>query len=428
MCGDIVNLADRALADRHTEILLVRDCKDCGGLNGAIVIVRSARELPAPGCCSGTPALRLALICHPSPDACQMLDSLPGEFDDFLCCPFHELEFTARLRRSLRKQSAPPLRLDHLIGESPVFLKAVERIGVVARSTATVLIEGETGVGKELFARAVHYNGPRADRPFVPINCSALPDELFENELFGHVRGAFTGAIGSEGGLLGEARGGSLFLDEVDMLSPSSQAKLLRFLQGHEYRPLGSAKALFSDARIIAASNADLRALVLARQFREDLYHRLNVLPLSIPPLRERPGDIPLLATHFAVRYVSQYGKAPMAFSREALSKLMAYPWPGNVRELECMVHRAVVFSSSSLVLEESAFDMQVAPGPSPNSAGSKDEAMRAFERRYLMNLLAEHRGNLSHSAAVSGKDRRTLQRLLRKHGIERLMFRESKE
>ena len=182
------------------------------------------------------------------------------------------------------------------------------------------------------------------------MNCSALPDHLFENELFGHAKGAYTDASTSEGGLLREADGGTLFLDEVDMLSPSAQAKLLRFLQDREYRPLGSSKSLSADARVISATNANLRELVSQRQFREDLFHRLNVLSFEVPALRSRISDIPLLADHFLMRFAAQYKRPPIQLSRGAVRKLLDYGWPGNVRELEGILHRSVVFVTSNMV------------------------------------------------------------------------------
>jgi two-component system response regulator GlrR len=391
-------------------------------LCGATVILRYPGGRVPEGISKPRQSTLLALVCRPPSSAEQLLEVLPSDLDDFLCCPCEERDFSARLRRLMLKRSSA-LRLDQLIGRSPAFLEALERIGPVAHSYAPVLLEGETGVGKELFARAIHYKGCRASRPFVPLNCSALPEHLFENELFGHVKGAFTDARSNEIGLMGEANGGTLFLDEVEMLAPSSQAKLLRFLQDHEYRQLGSSKTLVADVRIISASNVGLRDLVRERQFREDLFHRLNVLPLPIPSLRERPEDIPLLAEHFAARFATQYGKCPVRFSPEAVARMAAYPWPGNVRELEGMIHRAIVFSTSSY-LEGEALDISVAISPKVQSRDGKDAAMRGFERAYLMNLLTEHGGNLSQSAAASGKDRRTLQRLLRKHGIQRIAFR----
>ena len=375
----------------------------------------------------------LAAVCNVSHSAAELLDSLQHGLDDFFCCPFAEIDFVTRLQRALSERGpsqtesrtrVSDLRLDMLVGESPAFLDAVSRIPRIAGSAATVLIGGETGVGKELFARAIHYNGERDCRPFVPVNCSALPDHLFENELFGHAKGAYTDASTSEGGLLREADGGTLFLDEVDMLSPPAQAKLLRFLQDREYRPLGSSKSQTAHARVIAASNANLRELVAQRQFREDLFHRLNVLSLEVPPLRLRMSDISLLAGHFLDRFAIQYNRASIRLSRGALYKLLGYSWPGNVRELEGILHRAVVFATMDML---EAHNIELPAAAAAACAGgtsqAKDLAMDEFERTYLASVLAEQHGNVSQSARASGKDRRTFQRLLRKHGIERGAF-----
>ncbi len=387
-----------------------------------VVIVRCVGGQTPDGFLRSDGVQTLAVICQPRSGEAGFFERLADCFDDFVCCLAAEAEYVARLRRLIAHHTAAgdlSLRGD-LIGKSPLFLKALQSIGPIARSCAPALIQGETGVGKELFARAIHYNSPRAAKPFVPLNCSALPDHLFENELFGHVPGAFTDARSTEKGLLGEANGGTLFLDEVDMLAPGSQAKLLRFLQDREYRPLGSSKALMADVRVVAASNADLLGLVRERQFREDLFHRLNVLPFTIPALRERPGDVPLLAEHFARRFGAQYGKPEVRFSDDSLARMSAYEWPGNVRELEGAVHRAVVFAESDLLEAPELADA----GDTPRGPDTKDAAMQRFERAYLMNLLSENGGNLSHSAVACGKDRRTLQRLLRKHEIDRVSFR----
>jgi two-component system response regulator GlrR len=377
----------------------------------------------------------LGAVCNVAANVKELVSSLRGGLDDFFCCPVMEFDFlarTARLlpeRRTSRAERAAlvqGLKLEMLVGENHEFLRTIGRISKVANSGAPVLIEGETGVGKELFARAIHYNGSRKSGPFIPINCSALPDHLFENELFGHTRGAYTGASSTENGLLAEAEGGTLFLDEVDTLTPPSQAKILRFLQNREYRPLGSGKILTADVRVVAATNADLRQKVIAHEFREDLFHRINILCLQVPPLRERGTDILLLANHFLSHYAAIYCKGAIAFAPAALRKMLSYSWPGNVRELESLLHRAVVFSSSDLI---GADDIEIpaesirASGGQDAARGGKDHVMLEFERTYLFNLLAEHRGNVSRAARAAGRDRRSFQRLLRKHQIERSRF-----
>lgn len=325
-----------------------------------------------------------------------------------------------------------------LLGSSKTFLQIVGTIPRLSSCSATVLILGETGTGKDLFARSIHYLGPRQGKPFVPVNCAALPDHLIENELFGHSKGAYTDAACEQQGLLAEADEGTLLLDEVNSLSLSAQGKLLRVLQDREYRPLGSSKSRMVDIRIIAATNSDLRYLVQTRQFREDLFHRLNVLSIFIPPLRERRGDIPLLAQHFLSVYGRQQGRDDLRFSNSALEKLLDYEWPGNVRELEGVIQRAVVLAGSSILWPNDIELPLSAESNGPFSGRgyreyetnltdsfhkSKVQVIERFERTYLTELLAQYRGNITQAARSAGKERRSFQRLLRKYGLDRHAF-----
>jgi len=357
---------------------------------------------------------------------------------DYILCPWREADMVPRLERLLPSspgsQVTPdgskarkfPFRVDSLIGESPCFLRTLEQIPLLARAEATALILGETGTGKELFARAIHYHSPRAGRPFIPINCGALPDQLFESELFGHVKGAFTSAVTHQPGLVEEAEGGTLFLDEIDSLSLSGQAKLLRFLQDKQYRPLGQAKLKTADVRVLAATNRDLKQRIQEHQFREDLYYRLNVTSVSIPPLRNRVEDISLLSRHFLSKYGRQYGKLGIGLIPGALDKLVAYAWPGNVRELEGTIQSAVLLSSSLVVMPQ---DINVGGPPVQGNAESqlfreaKAQAGSTFERLYLVKLLTSCQGNITHAAKAAGKERRTFQRLLHKHNLNRDNF-----
>jgi DNA-binding NtrC family response regulator len=312
-------------------------------------------------------------------------------------------------------------------------------IPILSASKSTVLLSGETGTGKELFARAIHYSGQRRSKPFVPINCAALPDHLIENELFGHSKGAFTGALIEKHGLLHEADGGTIFLDEINSLSLSVQSKLLRVLQDQEFRPLGSTKNRTIDVKIVAASNADLRYLVETRQFREDLFYRLNVLSIALPSLRERKEDILLLAHHFLKVYAKEFGKEDFAISLSAKAKLLNHAWPGNVRELQGVIQRAVAMASGDTL---EAHDFDLPETDKPEFAGptmtlmsrgmlSQDcsfQAMKAkvieeFERVYLSELLSSHQGNISKAARAAKKERRAFQRLLTKHGLDRRVF-----
>jgi len=339
---------------------------------------------------------------------------------------------THRPARDPRPASTRPPLPFRVIGESPAFRDAVDQLARVSRSDAPLLIEGETGCGKEVAARSVHYGGPRADAPFVPINCGALPDALFESELFGHERGAFTDARERRRGLVAEAEGGTLFLDEVDALAPKSQVALLRFLQDQCFRPLGATRELQANVRLIAASNRPLMPLVAAGRFREDLMYRLQVLQVSLPPLRLRGHDAALLAVHFADRYARKYGNGSgdrpsvRRFDAATLAWIVAQRWPGNIRELENWVHRQVLMSDGPLIGAPTA----AAPAPGdaepsmpsgdglPNYREAKAHAVAAFERSFLAHALREAGGNVSQAAERVGKERRAFGKLLKKYGI----------
>ena len=316
--------------------------------------------------------------------------------------------------------------LPGVTGCAPSLSKAAGHAALIAQSTATCLLQGETGTGKELFARAIHYMGERKHRPFVPVNCGAIPDPLFENEMFGHVRGAYTDARQTQPGLLAHAACGTLFLDEVDCLSASAQVKLLRVLQEHEYRPVGSARSVATDARIIAATNSDLRKRVQQQMFREDLFHRLNVLRLQIPPLRERRGDLGLLARTFVRDFARRYKRPEPRIADEAYRALEQYEWPGNVREMEAVFERAVLLSSNGIITEA---DLEIPAILTPETGmtdmrSAKLRVIMQFERNYLSEVLSQCTGNISRAARVAGKERRSFQRLLRKHNLESTDFR----
>jgi DNA-binding NtrC family response regulator len=321
----------------------------------------------------------------------------------------------------------------NLIGCSQAFQETVRLIGDVAATDAPVLLEGETGTGKEVAARAIHYSGARQDRPFVAVNCGALPEHLIENELFGHARGAYTDARGSQPGLVALANGGTLFLDEVESLCARGQVALLRFLQDQSYRPLGGHREEHANVRIIAATNVSLWHLVGARQFRPDLYYRLQILFLRMPPLRERTGDPAVLASHFAGTFSARYGWGPRRLSSESLDLLDCYDWPGNVRELENLVHRALLLTPDPVVAVPR--DWLAAEPPAsdaPHLAGgyfhlslmeAKARMLDQFERVYLSRALALTEGNVSEAARRSGKERRAFGKLLKKHNIDKRTF-----
>jgi DNA-binding NtrC family response regulator len=353
--------------------------------------------------------------------------------DEFVFCPIRYSELWCRLRRMLGRKgnlsseyphdakSEPGL--EQLVGSDPVFLKAIERLPTVARSNAPVLLLGETGTGKELCAQAIHALSDRRSGPFVPVECGAIPENLLENELFGHMRGAFTDANAEQQGLVALANGGTLFLDEVDMLPMAAQAKLLRFVQEGTYRRLGAPRYTSVDVRLIAGSNRDLAECMKAAQFRPDLYFRLNVLPLRLPPLRERRADIPILAEHF-LREISKSSMPSKAISPSALRVLQSYHWPGNVRELFNVMRRAVAFAPGSLILPPhlmlGSHFSSAEPGAERDFRQVRAQMIGAFEQSYVEEMLRKHGGNVTRAAQEAGKDRRVFGRLIKKYQIDR--------
>lgn len=318
-----------------------------------------------------------------------------------------------------------------IIGASDAFVAFLARLRRVAGSDAPVLIEGETGSGKELGARAIHYWGGCAAGPFVAVNCGALPDHLLEAELFGHERGAFTDAKLARRGLVAEANGGTLFLDEVDALSTKAQIALLRFLQDQRYRPLGSTRELRTHVRVIAATNLPLAEATQRGLFRSDLMYRLKILHLELPPLRERDGDAELLAGHFVRGLCTHYGLPAKTFDPATLAWMRSYRWPGNVRELENWVHRHLLMADGSTIHAplDSADGKAPAGAPDETQAGlatfqcAKAEAVRLFERDYVLVALRQSGGNVTQAARLAGKERRAFGKLLKKHGIDRQML-----
>ena len=329
-------------------------------------------------------------------------------------------------RRTVVQNLMQRVRLKFMVGQAPNFLAEIKKLPLIARCDSRVLICGETGTGKEMCARAIHYLSPRKSGPFVPVNCGAIPTELVENELFGHDRGAFTGANSSKAGLIEEAEGGTLFLDEIDCLPPMSQVKLLRFLQEKEFRRLGSAKSRQSDVRVLAASNAPLEEALRSGRVRQDLYYRLNVFSLSLPPLRERRMDIPTLAQHFVAKFTAEVDDRVVRISPAALQKLTFYDWPGNVRELEHVIERAVMFCETSSL---EAADIVLPGTPALQQEVSFQEAkarvVEQFEKEYIQNLLLSHQGNISKAAQAANKNRRAFWELIRKHQMDVRVFKQ---
>ena len=332
------------------------------------------------------------------------------------------------------RSNVPPFSLEttvlsQLVGKAPAFEHAVSNIPMVASSDGTVLITGETGTGKELVARAVHELSPRAARLFVALNCGALVDTLLEGELFGHERGAYTDARDRRQGLIAHAGEGTVFLDEVDALTPRAQVTLLRVLQERTYRLLGSTSEHRVDARFVAASNTRLDRLVKTGVFRADLYYRLCVFSLALPALRERRDDILLLCAHFLEKH--GHGLAPR-LSPRAIEAVLSHDWPGNVRELESAVVRAVHFARNGVVEPHDlslqageALELPAAPVDAalPLYRAEKQRVVDAFERQYLTRLMTEHHGNVSRAARAAGKERRDLGKLLKRHGFDPRSF-----
>ncbi len=348
---------------------------------------------------------------------------------DFITPPLRACDVMPRLWRltehvrkknSLIERLKETVGLRQIIGNSPTLTTELQKIPFVSGCDSSVLISGETGTGKEMFARAIHYLGPRSDKPFTPVNCGAIPVELIENELFGHARGAFTSAVTSANGIIHDTDGGTLFLDEIDCLTSAAQVKLLRFLQEKEYRQLGSAKTRRADVRIIAATNVDLNEAVREGTFRQDLFYRLNIIHLALPPLRKRREDIPLLAQHFLDECAEEQGKKVIDFAPEAIIKLSLYDWPGNVRELENIVKRAVIFSKGDTIQQEE-IDLPIAQYPShPESfQAEKARVVAEFESRYMREILEAHQGNITQAAKAAGKNRRAFWELIRKYNID---------
>jgi DNA-binding NtrC family response regulator len=313
-----------------------------------------------------------------------------------------------------------------MIGHSTTFGAVQRLIDRIAACHAPVLIEGETGTGKEVAARAIHYGGARRDRPFVPVNCGALPDTLVESELFGHRRGAFTDARADRPGLVALAHSGTLFLDEVDALSPKAQVTLLRFLQDQQYRPLGAPREERADARIIAACNQPLHALVDAGRFRLDLLYRLQLMHVRLPPLRERPEDIPVLARHFLEIGAVRFGVPQRPIATDTLTWFQRHSWPGNIRELEHVIYRALLLCDGPVISVPPPTPAHHPAPPAEFQGGyrtAKEQAIAAFEHAYLARLIAQAEGNISVAARLAGTERRHLGRLLKKHQLGKRAF-----
>jgi two-component system nitrogen regulation response regulator NtrX len=311
-----------------------------------------------------------------------------------------------------------------MVGDSAAMMRLRDQVAMAAPTNGRVLIFGENGTGKELVARNIHAMSRRRSGPFVEVNCAAIPEELIESELFGHVRGAFTGAVADRRGKFELAHGGTIFLDEIGDMSLKTQAKVLRVLQEQTLEAVGGSTRIRVDARVLAATNKDLPAEIRSGRFREDLYFRLNVVPVSVPPLRERPDDIPLLADHFMALLAREYGRRPKTFTPDAISALQHYPWPGNVRELRNLIERLMIMVAGDRVTggDVTFLDQGAGEALMPASKGASmmplHDARDDFERQYILRALAAQQGNISRTADVLGVERSNLYRKMRAFGI----------
>jgi len=408
---------ERALAilSASTPQVVVTDLR-MGGMDGMALfdqIHRSNPVLPV-----------IILTAHGTiPDA--VAATQRGVFG-YLTKPFDGKDLVTQVTRAVNL-SAPVTTDDTseawksgIVTRNPEFEAVLSRAKLVATGDASVLIRGESGTGKELLAQAIHRASPRHDKPFMAINCGAIPEALLESELFGHVKGAFSGAARDHEGLFQSANGGTVFLDEIGDMPVALQVKLLRVLQERTVRPVGATQSAPVDVRIVSATHRDLDAAIREGQFREDLYYRLNVVSFTLPPLRDRREDVPLLASHFLTNIARKYGKTVNAFSADALQRLVKYDWPGNVRELVNVVEQVVALTTSAVVspaLVESALRIQA------TELDSFEQARGQFERDYLARLLKMTSGNVTHAARLAKRNRTEFYKLLHRHHLDPGLF-----
>jgi len=368
-----------------------------------------------------------------------------GAFD-YITKPFRKERILLIIRRALdwqalrrenlalRQSLAQQKMSSSIIGSSPAVKSILNQIRQVAKSMATILIQGESGTGKELVAKAIHSHSDRRDKPFVVVNCTAIPEQIIESDLFGHKKGAFTGAWKDKRGLVDEANEGTLFLDEIGELNTVMQAKLLRLLQEGEYKPVGGLNTKHADIRFVAATNHDLRQRIAEKKFREDLFYRLNVISFRLPPLRERREDIPLLVRHFVEKYSRLNNKEIRDIEPEAMSMLMAREWPGNVREVENVIERGAIMCRSDRIRLEDFMTGITSTRPLPYFdeaiyrlpfKEAKESVIRAFHQQYIQSILHQNRGNISRAAEQAGLQRQYLHRIMKHEKIDVETFKE---
>jgi DNA-binding NtrC family response regulator len=410
--------------------LVISDVRLGDGAGGMDVLAAFQTKAP------GTPVILITAFG----DVSGAMAAIQKGAYDYVSKPFNLDELTTTVGRALertrlqketraqRERSGnPEPRIESIVGKSPQMLDVYKMVARVAPTFSTVLVVGESGTGKELVARAMHTHSPRASGPFVAVNCTALTESLLESELFGHAKGAFTGAVAPRRGLFEEAQGGTLFLDEIGDVGAKMQAQLLRVLQEGEIRRVGGSEAIKIDVRVVAATNKELEEEVKAGRFREDLYFRINVVTIRLPSLRERPTDIPLLTQHFLAKYAARERRADGGIAPEAMAALARYGWPGNVRELENVIERALALSKDGVILvsdlppEVAASAASIEGGEVVSPAGLVDDrpSLAELERRYIELILRETGGNKKRAAEILGIDRRTLYRTLERTGAD---------
>jgi len=417
--GDGESGRDSAIANDYDLVVLDLSLPKLNGLEVLCAVKESKPELPIV-MITGYASMRSAI------EALKLgaydYITKPFDLDEVQNIAEHAMERSRLIHENRYLKSELQLRygFDNVIGLTPAVQKAYVLATQVADSNASVLILGDTGTGKEYLARAIHFQSPRADGPFTKVSCAALSETLLESELFGHEKGAFTGAIGRRLGRFEIADGGTLFLDEIGDITPAMQVKLLRVLQEKQFERVGGSETLRVDIRIIAATNRDLKKAIADKEFREDLYYRLNVVNIHLPALRERRDDIPRLVEHFIRKYGKETGKAIDSISPEALSMLQSYSWPGNIRELENCIERAVILCHGRIILPKHLlFSDDEAPADkssSPTFDGLRP--LRAIERDYIHYVLGECENNQSKAASVLGIDRKTLRNKIREYEL----------
>ncbi|NJD11335.1 MAG: sigma-54-dependent Fis family transcriptional regulator [Gemmatimonadetes bacterium] len=415
----VAGSAEQALAHFHAfdPALVITDVR-MPGLNGIELLQRLQQAAPDVACVVITAHedMRSAVEAMKAGAREYLVKPLDLDQIDLIVARCFRERALVRRAQSLSESAAEPYALDRLVGRDARMIEIYKRIGTLATSRAPVLIRGETGTGKELIARAIHYNSERAGEPFVAVNCTALPETLLESELFGHVRGAFTGAVADRRGHFERAGAGTVFLDEIGDIGPAFQAKLLRVLQEREVLPVGGERVVRTEARVLAATQRDLRRLVAEGRFREDLWFRLCVVEIEVPPLRDRAGDIPLLARYLLERLAREAHRPQVILPDSVLRGLQAYRWPGNVRELENALSRALILARGpALAREDLGLEGDVGASA---SAAPADHSLAAAERAHICGVLERVHGNKRQAARLLRISRSRLDRLLEKHGL----------